>query len=378
MGNNRKYRILATLSLAALLLTAGLSLYLAWEEPPAAATPAPSPSPTAAAAATAAPRPRTEPEDPGQPLTRSREPGVYTILLAGNDDGNGNTDTIMLGRIDTLERRMDFVSIPRDTYVELPWEVKKLNSVYWSARAAGQSGIEALEDQIEKLCGFRPDCYAVLDLGVLEQAVDTLGGVWFEVPIAMDYEDPSQDLSIHLSPGYQRLSGEQAMGLCRYRSSYVTGDIGRIEMQQQFLAACAGQMMELGKIPQLKKVAELLAGELDTDLSAGNLAWLVRQALRCKPEDLHFYTLPHWTDTIDGYSYALVDQRGWLKMLSEVFYPGAEPVTAESLRLSSYVPQTSSPAQAVPLAEEPAAPEPPAEPVSEGPKRVVVELGAPG
>ena len=52
----------------------------------------------------------------------ARRKTVYTLLLAGVDEVSGNTDTILLGRIDAEARRMDFVSIPRDTYVNLPWD----------------------------------------------------------------------------------------------------------------------------------------------------------------------------------------------------------------------------------------------------------------
>ena len=60
-----------------------------------------------------------------------RQDGVYTILLVGNDDGNGNTDTIMVGKIDTENHKMDFVCIPRDTLINSTWDVRKINAVYW-------------------------------------------------------------------------------------------------------------------------------------------------------------------------------------------------------------------------------------------------------
>ena len=268
------------------------------------------------------PAPVQTEEDRGLPFLTERQDGAYTILLAGNDAGTGNTDTIMLGKIDTINRRMDFVSIPRDCYLpELSWTPKKLNSVYWTDRLGGGDGIGALEDQLEKLCGFRPDCYAVVELTVLEQAVDLMGGLDFDLPMDMDYEDPLQDLHIHLKAGPQHLTGKEAMELCRYRSGYVTGDIGRIQMQQAFLSAAAEQLTDLGKIPNLPRVAALLAQGSDTDLTASNLIWLLRQALRCGAENLHFYTAPHEVRMIDGYSYALLDDFAWRRLLEEHISP---------------------------------------------------------
>ena len=73
----------------------------------------------------------TAQENKGTPFDTQRKDGVYTILLAGNDDGTGNTDTIMVGKIDTVRHTIDFVSIPRDTIINVEWDNRKLNSVYW-------------------------------------------------------------------------------------------------------------------------------------------------------------------------------------------------------------------------------------------------------
>lgn len=265
-------------------------------------------------------------QEDGDPLATERQDGVYTILLVGNDDGNGNTDTIMVGKIDTVNHKMNFVSIPRDTLINADWEIRKINAVYWGAKNSGGNGIDALRYRIQGLTGFDVDCYAVVDLGVFKETVDALGGVYFDVPQAMDYEDASQDLYIHIAPGYQLLDGEQAMGVCRYRSGYANGDLGRIEMQHQFLKACADQFISLGNIPNISKVVEILSGGLDTDLSAANIAFFLRQALQCKSEDINFYTAPNTPDMVGGYSYAILNLWEWLPMVNEYINPYSTPV----------------------------------------------------
>ena len=318
--------ILAAAGAVALLLIAALSVYSIWERPPEHAE-----APLEARALTPDAPPPAETETPSPEPTE--EPGVYTLLLVGNDDGNGNTDTILLGRIDTGARRMDFVSIPRDTLINADWEVRKINAVYWGDRLYGGDGIGALRRHVQKLSGVWADSYAVLDLSDLIHAVDLMGGLRFDVPIAMHYDDPTQDLHIHLEPGEQLLDGEQVMGLCRYRSSYPSGDLGRIEMQQRFLRACLEQFTQLGRIPNLTKVADYLAGELDTDLSAANIAWYLRQALSIGGEGLSFSTLPTVPATVHGYSYAVVDLDAWLPLLNERLNPGEREITAEDLDL---------------------------------------------
>jgi len=317
-----------TLSLAAVALVTAISGYMLWEEAPAVATQTPAPTPSPAAAAAATPQ---MPEEAAPAAVEGRKKGVYTLLLVGNDDGNGNTDTIMLGRLDTVEHKMDFVSIPRDTLINAAWDVRKINAVYWGDISEGGNGIDALKEHIARLTGFEPDCYAVLDLDVFVEAIDLLGGVYFDVPQALDYDDEQQKLFIHLQPGYQKLDGYDAMCLCRYRSGYVDGDIGRINMQHDFLKACAEQFIKLGSIPNAGKLAELLADNMYTDMSAANIAFFLRNALMCKAEDVSFYTVPNTPATIHGYSYAVIDVWDWLPMINETLNPYYEDVGWENV-----------------------------------------------
>lgn len=313
----RGFRIVFTLiGVLAVVLIGLFSFYMLWERAPDLEPVAPTAKPITAGESE---KPREE--DAGLPFDTQRQDGVYTILLVGNDDGNGNTDTIMVGRIDTKQHKMDFVSIPRDTLINVDWAVRKINSVYWGSKNNGGTGIDALRNHVKRLIGFDVDCYAVIDLSVFMDTVDALGGVYFDVPQALDYEDAGQNLYIHIAPGYQLLDGYQAMGVCRYRSGYANGDLGRIDMQHQFLKACAEQFITLGNIPNISKVVDILSGGLDTNLSAANIAFFLRQALQCKSEDINFYTAPASSDMVGGYSYAILELWDWLPMVNEYLNP---------------------------------------------------------
>ena len=360
MDNDQKKgrRILLTaLSCLAALLLSLLFSYRVWEKPPALAdpvlktqalpeiTPAPpepsgiaqqvivipgapaeQPTPAAEPTPTEEPAPTEEPLPEGEAIPTTRQDGVYTILLVGNDDGNGNTDTILLGRIDTLKHEMDFVSIPRDTLINTSWRVRRINTVYWGARNGGADGIAALKMQVGRLTGFQPDCAAVIDLQVFMEAVDMIGGVYFDVPMAMDYEDAGQNLFIHLQPGYQLLDGYQAMCLCRFRSGYITGDLGRIEMQQQFLSACASQFLSLGNVPKARALVDLLSENLDTDLTGANMAYLLRQFLACGEGDIRFHLPPCDTGDFGGCSYVLLQVQPWLDLINSCLNPYETPI----------------------------------------------------
>ena len=319
------------IAVLALVVIGAFCAYMMWEKAPAvkdeapaivSAKPVKADSPDVTPAAT---------DDPGTAFNTERQDGVYTILLVGNDDGNGNTDTIIVGKVDTVQHKMDFVSIPRDTFVNIGWNIRKINAVYWGTVNSGGSGIDALRQQVKNLIGFDVDCYAVIDLDVFKETVDTLGGIYFDVPRDMDYEDASQNLYIHVKAGYQLLNGEQAMGVCRYRSGYVTGDIGRVETQQKFLKAAASQFITLGNIPNISKVTQILSDGMDTNLSAANIAFFLRQALLCKSEDINFYTMPNDPDMVQGLSYAFVELYPWLDMVNAYLNPYNTQITASNV-----------------------------------------------
>ena len=321
--NNKRLFFSAFLTLLGVFALIGIALYcvyMLWEKAPDVEPEAPKAISTE----------KTSDSDV-EPVSPDRQQDSYTILLVGNDDGNGNTDTILVGRLDTVNHTMDFVSIPRDTLVNLDWNVRKINAVYAGTANSGGVAIDGLKTQIRNLIGFNVDCYAVIDLDVFVDTVDLMGGVWFDVPQAMHYEDPGQNLYIHIDAGYQCLNGEQAMGVVRYRSGYANGDLGRIEMQQQFLKAVATQFIRLGNIPNISQVVSLLAKNMDTDLSAANIAFFLRQALLCDSENINFHTMPNTPDMVYGLSYTFVELDPWLEMINQCLNPYNASVTAANL-----------------------------------------------
>ena len=332
MFKKKWLRLLAFLGGGLAAIAAGvLGAYFLWEKPPETTAGNPvlteltQTAPPAASAAPAAPTP-----DRGTPFRTERQDGVYTILLAGSDDGTCTTDTIMVAKLDTVRHTANFVSIPRDTLINVDSPIRKLNGVYWTAVYSGLSGSEALRRHVKKLTGFDVDCYAIIELDAFERAVDALGGVWYDVPQRMYYEDGPV---IDLEPGWQLLDGEQAMWLCRYRSGYVNGDLDRIEVQHDFLKSAADQFLQLGTIPNIPQVAALLAESMDTNLTASNMAWLARQLLRCRSEDVNFYTAPNTPAYVHDLSYTFLDLYNWIQMINDCLNPTDQPVGEGQLDL---------------------------------------------
>lgn len=350
-GQTRRRKTYLIIGIVALVLIGLVIGYAVWERPPeidptpaAAHTPAPTPAPTQTPQKPDGVQPTAEPvETPpvedgiaAEPLQTDREPGAYTLLLLGRDFMSNSTDTIIIARLDTRSHSIDCVSIPRDTLINIAWAntPKKINAVYPGYVNSGGNGVEGLRKYLRDLLGFDVDCYSVVNIQAMEDAVDAIGGVWFDVPQDMDYDAPDQDLHIHLKAGYQLLNGSDAVKLCRFRSGYADADIGRINTQHAFLKALASQMLSLGNIPNLGSLITILSENVETDLSAANLAWFARQFLACSAEDIHFHTMPYSNGCfINGTSFVSINQDAWLELVNSALNPYTEPVTSANVNL---------------------------------------------
>ena len=255
---------------------------------------------------------------------RERKKYCYTILVYGVDNDAGGSDTNMLMRFDAENKKIDVVSLPRDTLMS---NGHKLNSSY------NNGGTEKLRSNIEDMLGVPVDFYVSVDLQGFISLVDQIGGVDFDVPEDMDYDDPYQDLHIHFKAGLQHLNGQQAMEVVRFRhNNDNTGyggrqDIGRIGTQQAFLKTVAQKLMKLENVPAM---AEMFLKYVKTDLTLGNLVWLANQALSMGGMDaISFATLPgDGSGWYKGMSVYALDPEQVLEMTNSMLNPYAADITA--------------------------------------------------
>ena len=217
---------------------------------------------------------------------QDRKADFYTILVSGVDDGNGNSDTNILVAVDTAGGSIYGVSIPRDTKAVWNGKSHKINAAF------GSGGIEKLADVIGDQLGIPVDYTVQVDLKGFVALVDAIGGVDFDVPIDMNYEDPYQDLYIHIPAGMQHLSGEEALKVVRFREGYASQDIARMETQQAFLKAVAQQTLQISNLTKVDQFVKIFQQYVETDLTLGNLAWLGSKAISIGAENVAFSTLP--------------------------------------------------------------------------------------
>ena len=264
-----------------------------------------------------------------------RHEDTFTFLLLGVDKAAENTDTIMVATYDTVNQALSVMSIPRDTMVNLPWDVKKINSVY------NQQGIDGLKQQIKGITGFTPDFYVEIDLEAFVVLVDEIGGVRFNVPQDMKYKDPYQDLVIDLKAGEQVLNGQDAMGLVRFRR-YASGDIGRIGVQQDFLKALIKQCLSLKNWTKISSYINIFNDYVESDLTLGEMLWFGEKAMGLNMANVSFMTLPGnygayaWSRSMkQNLSYVTINIDEAVEMLNTYFNPYDTPITGDMLDIMS-------------------------------------------
>ena len=185
---------------------------------------------------------------------------------------------------------------------------------------------------VEKILGYRVDSYAIFDVEVFVELIDAMGGIDFDVPVDMDYEDWGQDLSIHVSKGYQHLDGYEAMGVFRFRNSYANGDIGRIDVQHQMLKAMTSQFLKLHNIPNLNKLIDIYEKEVITNLSAGNVMFYVKEFLKLDESAIGFETIPaNYNGVKNGMSYVFIYVDEWLEYLNTWLNPYTTEITTANV-----------------------------------------------
>ena len=258
-----------------------------------------------------------------------RKGRFYTILVSGSDDGNGNSDTNILVAIDTVNGYIYGTSIARDTKAVWNGKNHKINAAF------GSGGMEKMAEVVSDQLGIPVDYTVSVDLKGFTALVDAIGGVDFEVPINMDYDDPIQGLSIHFKKGMQHLSGADALRVVRFRhnndgTGYGSEDLGRMQTQQKFLKAVAKKMLSFENlISNPRKYAEIFGQYVDTDLSVTDLAWFGMQVLGMGVDKIDFSTLPNeWK-----YPYIYLDPDETLALVNTYLNPYVEDRTAEELNL---------------------------------------------
>lgn len=299
----------------------------------------------------------------------NRREGVYTVLVCATDIDGTRTDAIMVATLDTKNDTVNVINIPRDLMSSCNrlGDSKKINAAYGT-----RGGIETTKGDVKKVLGFTPDKYVVVSFDAIAEIIDAIGGVDYEIPWRMKYDDPTQNLHIDFQPGMTHLDGQAAVEFMRWRknnsgvrtgsSNYTGGDEQRIEKDQEFLKFLAKEVFTITNVPRLPNLAQAVFSNVKTDLTAGEVLWLAWQLYDVKNEDINMMTLPgygtmSYAGTGTMYSFYFPYRSQVLTMVNEFINPYENPITSIDVVSGPTKGSSKKPAKKDPEEEKPEEPD---------------------
>ncbi|SFQ30049.1 cell envelope-related function transcriptional attenuator common domain-containing protein [Amycolatopsis arida] len=250
---------------------------------------------------------------------------------AGREDVTGErADAIMLVHLSAARDRVDVLSLPRDSWVDIPGRgTAKINA------SLAFGGVPLAVRTVESVTGVRVDHAMAIDFTGVRNLTTALGGV------TVDNDRASTDplTGEHFAAGPIPLAGERALVFLRQRYGLPEGDLDRIVRQQMLLGAIGSTLADarLTTDPaRLREVVRIVAGNLTVDagLSVDRLSTLLVEVLGVPEENIRFHTAPvaGFGRSADGQSSVLLDIAGLAEAAAAIRADRPLPLTAAPVR----------------------------------------------
>lgn len=264
-----------------------------------------------------------DPQESYEPYNETEEKPYRLFLVMGTDvvysypgkkvhSIKGRTDALMLVKM--TDDKIDLVSIPRDSRVLIPgFGYDKINA------ANVYGGPELVKKTIDNWLGVHVDDYAIINTFGIVQFVDLFGGVDFNIPKRMKYNDFSAKLFIDLYPGMQHLDGTKVHNFLRFRHDGM-GDLSRVARQQEILKAMVPQILRPLNLLKIPKAVRIISNNMETNISTGKFLFLANKALQMPDlkNNITMHTLPGDGRMYKGGWYWFIDEKGANRVLQEV------------------------------------------------------------
>ena len=268
----------------------------------------------------------------GSTVKTPEELGEFRTLILGvsEDISTPLTDTIMVASYNPATQKATLLSIPRDTFVGTSKlranSYDKINAIYQ------KDGAEGTLKKVNALTGLNLKYYVVISNNALVELVDEIGGVEFNVPIEMHYTSKRQGLYINLKKGKQKLNGEQAEGLVRFRKSnsnttypaeYGNDDFGRMRTQRDFIKAVAKQTLKAKNITKIGELVDIVKRNVKTNIKDWNqIKEYIPYAVEFDTDNIQSENIPGDSARIPagtGLWFFLADETKTEKLVEELF-----------------------------------------------------------
>ena len=259
--------------------------------------------------------------------------GEFRCLILGISTDQENvdlTDTIIVASYNPNTQKATLLSIPRDTYTgKTPAKAtayEKINALY-SRKHRPDETLEA----VNEITGLDIKYYVVVETEALIKLVDVIGGITFDVPIDMNYDDTSQNLHIHLKAGEQKLDGDKAEQLVRFRHNndgtsypeeYGDNDTGRMRTQREFIMQVIKQTAKPENIFKIGEILEVAKEYVITNIDFEVAKDYVPYAVEFNTDDLLTASLPgtNTNKNTSGTWIFIHDKKATKTLIQELFY----------------------------------------------------------
>ena len=269
-------------------------------------------------------------DDQNNATPDSFEGRAVNILVVGTDSRNGasgelgagdaddvpglRNDSTMVIHVSADRSRVQIVSIPRDTLVDIPsckhrdgtTSEPTSDDMFNNAMVYGSNGGDDPEDiapgiacvrsTVEKLSGMSIDAFMVVDFAGFINMIDALGGIWFNIPKRID-DDSAQ---LYIDPGCWKLSGTHPLAYMRSRKGQGDGsDISRIGRQQQLISAMLRELQDKNYVTDPGSLINFLQAAISAVNVSDNLgnassdaSLLINVLQKVDRSNIQFVTMP--------------------------------------------------------------------------------------
>lgn len=194
-------------------------------------------------------------------------------------------------------------------------------------------GLTYLQYLIYYNFGIPTDYHAQVNVKGFRGVVDAIDGIDLYVPQDMNYDDPYQDLHIHLKKGQQHLSGKKAEQFVRFRG-YPEGDVARLDAQKRFINAFLDKLLSFSTVTKIDDIITEIQSNLYTNVSFNNMLRFADKILNMDLKtDIHMYTLPGTGEYIGNVSYFLGDREKTIQLINEEFNVFNAPLIDEDFKM---------------------------------------------
>ena len=223
---------------------------------------------------------------------------ALNLLIVGSDSrdpdlAGSRTDTIILAHVSAGREDAQFISIPRDTWVDVPRSADgrsggrkaKINAAFaWG-------GPPLLVRTVESFTGVRVDNVMLVDFAGFTDVVDALDGV----DIAVDEDFTSvHPPNRRFTTGEHHMDGDTALDYARQRYQFTDGDFTRMRHQQQLVQAVIARAADKGLLTDPVRLNKFIrstadAVTVDKGMKLFDTVWGLRGL---RPDNMTFMTSP--------------------------------------------------------------------------------------